>query len=274
MNGRPLTDARISQALRAHLPERAPAGLGARIVDAAEATRQQQALPSFLGALSDADPVSMFTKAVAAVVVIAVGLIGVALLQPGSSGPGGPGITASPTPVPTASPTPSPTPAPSPYVPPALTETFTSDIHGISISYPAGWMAQPATAPWTTPADPSFFDTTGDLLYDPFREAHLFVMLASQPLSGSFDEWVAAGLVGECTASQPVVVDRSAGVLATGCSLAYVPSGGRVYLIRLYASNDYADLRTFDADAWLMEILATVQLRPEDAIDIEPAPSP
>ena len=58
MNGPTLTDAQISQALRAHLPERAQAGLRERILEAAETTAQQRALPSFLGALSDADPVA------------------------------------------------------------------------------------------------------------------------------------------------------------------------------------------------------------------------
>ena len=53
-----MTDAQISQALRAHLPERAQAGLRERVLEAAETTRQQRALPSFLGALSDADPVA------------------------------------------------------------------------------------------------------------------------------------------------------------------------------------------------------------------------
>ena len=57
MNARPLTDAQISQALRAHLPEAAAAGLRERVFDAAETTSQLRALPSFLGALSDADPV-------------------------------------------------------------------------------------------------------------------------------------------------------------------------------------------------------------------------
>ena len=58
MNGRPLTDARISQALRAHLPARAEAGLRERILEAAETTTQQRALPSFFGALSAADTVT------------------------------------------------------------------------------------------------------------------------------------------------------------------------------------------------------------------------
>ena len=58
MNAPRLTDAQISQALRAHLPDRAQAGLRERILEAAETTGQQRALPSFLGALSEADPVT------------------------------------------------------------------------------------------------------------------------------------------------------------------------------------------------------------------------
>jgi hypothetical protein len=58
MNGRSLTEARISEGLRAHLPQRAPAGLRELIVDAAETTTQQRALRSFLGALMEADPVA------------------------------------------------------------------------------------------------------------------------------------------------------------------------------------------------------------------------
>ncbi len=58
MNGRPLTDAQISRALRAHLPDRAYPGLRERILDAAETTTQQRALPSFFGALSEADHVT------------------------------------------------------------------------------------------------------------------------------------------------------------------------------------------------------------------------
>jgi hypothetical protein len=58
MNAHRLTDVQVSQALRAHLPDRAQAGLRERILEAAETTGQQRALPSFLGALSEADPVT------------------------------------------------------------------------------------------------------------------------------------------------------------------------------------------------------------------------
>ena len=58
MNGRPLTDAQISQALRAHLPESAAPGLRERVFEATETTAQLRSFPSILGALSDADPVA------------------------------------------------------------------------------------------------------------------------------------------------------------------------------------------------------------------------
>ena len=56
MNGRPMTEDQISQALRAHLPKEALAGLHERVLVAVDATAQQRALPSLLGALWDADP--------------------------------------------------------------------------------------------------------------------------------------------------------------------------------------------------------------------------
>ena len=49
MNAPRLTDVQISEALRAHVPERAQAGLRERILEAAETTTQQRALPSFVG---------------------------------------------------------------------------------------------------------------------------------------------------------------------------------------------------------------------------------
>jgi hypothetical protein len=77
MNGRQLTDAQISSALRAHLPDRAPAGLRERILDAPEPTTQQRALPRFLGALSEADP-RRRTLLIAAALLFALALASVA----------------------------------------------------------------------------------------------------------------------------------------------------------------------------------------------------
>jgi hypothetical protein len=58
MNGRPLTDAQISKALRAYLPEAATPGLRERVFDAVETTGQLRSFPSLLGALTEADPVA------------------------------------------------------------------------------------------------------------------------------------------------------------------------------------------------------------------------
>ena len=58
MNGRRLTDAQIAQALRAHLPDRAWTGMRERILESTATIPQQRGLPSFLGALTDADPIS------------------------------------------------------------------------------------------------------------------------------------------------------------------------------------------------------------------------
>src|SRR4029453_606754 len=83
--------------------------------------------------------------AIAAVVVIAVGALGLSVLGPRSpSGVGGQS-TASPSP----RPSPSPATTPDPSAPPPLGGTFTSSVHGISMSYPTGWVTAPATGPWT-----------------------------------------------------------------------------------------------------------------------------
>lgn len=239
-------------------------------------TSQRRALASLPWRLNR---MNGFAKlAVAAVIVVAAGLAGMAVLRPGSApGPGGPVPSESPTPSPTRSlpPLPTGTPAAGAYVPPALSETFTSDIHGFSISYPAGWATQPATQPWTTPTPFFFLEPVGDFIYDPARTDHLFLGLASQLLDGRpVDEWAAAILTAEgCVGSEPVVVDGATGLMSE-CGMAAVSSEGRGYLFWLYLSGDDADLREFDYQTWFNEVLATVQLNPEAAVDAAPSASP
>ena len=55
------------------------------------------------------------------------------------------------------------------------------------------------------------------------------------------------------------------------CSVAVVSNEGRAWVFVLNASTDFRDLRAFDARAWLEEILATVQLQPEDAVAAAPS---
>ena len=75
MNGRQLTDAQISTALRAHLPEAAAPACASVSCEAAETTTQLRSFPSFLGALNDADPVARRRSLlIAAALLLAVAL--------------------------------------------------------------------------------------------------------------------------------------------------------------------------------------------------------
>src|SRR5437867_2912242 len=82
------------------------------------------------------------------------------------------------TPEATSRPTPSPTSAP------PLTQSFTSTLHGFSMSYPEGWTAQPATQSWTGQQF-NFGDPPADFLFDPALDDHLFLGVASQPIGDS-----------------------------------------------------------------------------------------
>ena len=82
-----------------------------------------------------------------AAAVVAVLVIGAQVLgPPAPSGVGGaPSASPSPTPAPTATLRPSPSPMSAPPLP----QSFTSQMHGISVSYPEGWTIEAATEPWT-----------------------------------------------------------------------------------------------------------------------------
>lgn len=205
----------------------------------------------------------------AAAVVVAV-VVGTQLLGPPASGGVGaaPSATPSATPSPTAEPSvaaPSPTPSPTPTPAPPLTETFTSERHGISISYPTGWVTRPATEPWTTSV-PDFLSTAGDIVHDPVRQSNLWIMVASQPIGDSTpDEWVAEKLAfdQECAATEPIAIDGATGLIgADDCARAAVTTDGRGYFIWLYTSGDEPSLSVTYDRAWFEEVLATVQLQP------------
>ena len=164
-----------------------------------------------------------------------------------------------------AEPTPSATPE-SASAPP-LTQIFSSALHGYSVSYPEGWTPRAATEPWTASTFPqNFFDPQVDVLYDPTLESDLFLILASQPIGDSTPEdWVAEQLATPdqgCDTTEPITVDGGTGQI--GCTLAVVTSAGRGYWIQLYTGD--AAPAIYDL-AWFEEVLATVQLQPEDAVD-------
>jgi len=215
--------------------------------------------------------------AAAAVVVIAVVAFN---LLPGSPAPGG---EPSATPEPTATPEPSP----SPIAAPPLTQTFTSKVHGISVSYPEGWTVLAATEPWTDClyCSPVHSAPYVDVLLHPVHDDGLFLRIASQPIGESAPEdWVAAQMATDepdpplgrgCTTTEPIVVDGATGLSGGDtCLVAVVTTAGRGYHIDLFVSPDNLDLVAQYDRAWFEEVLATVQLHPEDAVDSGASPSP
>ncbi len=209
--------------------------------------------------------------ALAAVAVVAVGLGGLYLLNPAPQGGVGGGPSASPT----QSPTPSPSPSPSAAAPPALTGSFTSTIHGISVSYPAGWTVENiATQPWTSRLPNECEPTSCGDQIAAVVSGSPFLNLASQPLGGQTGEQWATKTLNEpafgasCPpATEPVSIDGAPGMIAVLCpeggltALTWVD--GRGYLIVLYDVDD---------KDWFKQILATVDLRPQDAVTVSPSP--
>jgi len=148
----------------------------------------------------------------------------------------------------------------------ALTERFTSAIHGITVAYPAGWTTRPATEPLATTEFPLFDSPVMDVVFDPARTDHLFLGMLSQALgTKSLDAWAAYFLAaGGCVSTEPVTISGSAGIIGTTCNLAAVGSEDRGYVVWLYASDDVPGL---DGAVLFMDILDTVSLDPEAAID-------
>ena len=252
MNANDDLDRRLTDFYATEAPPRAPDWVLESALATVDSTQQRRA---FVRVPWRFPNMSNFAKlAVAAVAVIAVGAVGLAVLRPSQPGIG-PGA------------------APSARSSPALTGTFTSNIHGISISHPAGWTVRPATEPWSTSLP--IQGPAGDYIADPASE-NRFLDLASQPLAGkSGEEWAAsvakefAGGGDTCKPpSEPVTIDGAAATVVVRCDgtfTAMTAAQGRGYLIILYGWDNRA---VFD------EILATVRLHPEDAIDTAPSASP
>jgi hypothetical protein len=143
------------------------------------------------------------------------------------------------------------------------------------MSYPEGWTAQAATEPWTDSTLP--FDYTipqADFLHDGGFSLNL--VFGSQPIGDSTPEdWVARQIASEegcpATTTEPITVDGASGLIGAGdCDIAAVTTDGRGYVILAGISpDDPSNATTYDR-AWFEEVLATVQLRPEDAMDAAP----
>jgi hypothetical protein len=212
----------------------------------------------------------ILTIGLGAAAVVVLLFIGVQFVGAPSGRMGGPGGEPTATVEPTASPEPSAAP---PASAPALSESFTSTQHGITLSYPEGWIAQAATGSWTERTFPLLFgEPHADWLYDPVHESNLFLTVASQPLGESTaEDWLADQMASEegCgTSTDPITVDGATGLIgAGGCNTAVVTTDGRGYWILLYTSGDDPDAVAPYDRPWFEEVLGTVQLHPEDAVD-------
>ena len=142
-------------------------------------------------------------------------------------------------------------------------------------------MARPATEPWTKDVPgyvPDFLTASGDVFYHPVGQGSLWISVASQPIGASTpEEWVAETLAlpDACFYSEPITVDGADGRIGTeDCTRAAVAIDGRGYSFWLYTGDDEPSLSDIYDGAYFREVLATVQLQPEDAVDLAPSTSP
>ena len=141
---------------------------------------------------------------------------------------------------------------------PALTGTYTSDVHGITVSYPGEWTTRPATEPWVAgdlTLDAAFADSIVDASDDPA------IVVTSQPLNDKTPSaWAAEFLsTRPCGVAERYTIAGVDGVI-TECEdghHAVVSVEERAYVIWLY--------RIVDID-YFKEILGTVELDPGSAL--------
>src|SRR4029078_10623728 len=78
-----------------------------------------------------------------------------------------------------------------------------------------------------------------------------------------------------CTATEPIAVDGVTGAIgANACDVVAVTTAGHGYLIQLTKSTDDPPAVAAYDRAWFEDVLATVKLHPEDAVDARPSSSP
>jgi hypothetical protein len=219
-----------------------------------------------------ATPVSIYLRAaIAAVLVVGIGLVAINVLPRGSdTGVGG---------EPTANPSPSASPSPSAAEPaaiPELTETHVSPFNGFSIGYPADAQIVPAKVI----SRPGVEQNNDDFDFIHTESYSVRGASAAVPESVSGDE-IDAYVDQQITGYQPggcgeprreqaeVTIDGQLGRVSGSCPNeieATVEAGGRLYVFTVW--GDDASRALFDAYA------ATIDLRPEDGAIPSTSPSP
>jgi hypothetical protein len=217
------------------------------------------------------------------VVVVVIGAQAVSRVPSGGSDLGAPPPavpSATPPPVPaSAAPSSSPSPSPTTLTIPPMQQTFFSERHGYTVSYPAGWSSSPAAQAWWPPDWKA-----GGSEIEPFDileggDESPFLRAASAPLPTglpSVDDWIDEFLTFGDPACVPprgqqeaITIDGAPGRLRDSCGEveATVVLDGRVYMFTLFVWNEGVTngRELFDA------LAATIDLRPEDAV--LPSPS-
>ena len=223
-------------------------------------------------------PVNIFVRAaIAAVLVVGVGLVAINVLPRGSDGSavgGQPSTSPSPSapPLPSASPLAPPSPAPAVVIP-EMTQTYTSSINGFSIGYPDDATIDPATEVWdprVNQVDYPQFDFIGSPTVGTIRGSSTAI-----PDGVTIDDWVDQSVVhyepgSSCGAARSelpeVTIDGQPGRITLDCPgeiEANLVVGQRLYLFTL--GSDASNAREI-FDAWA----STIDLRPEEAAS--PAP--
>ena len=266
MNANHDLKSRVADYYAAEAPPRAPDWVLQTALATIEITKQRRARVRVRVPWRFPDMNSYAKFAVAAVAVIALGVVGLTVLRP-ADGPSVGGQSASPSPSPApASPTVPATPNPIP-TPPPLTGSFDSPLYGLSLSYPEGWAVVPGTKTWTDEWM-NFDEGVGDQLYDPVKKAELFITVSSTDLAGQTGEdWARSlQLGGEPFCGllpEPVTVDGSDG-LSCGPQVA-AWTADRGYFFRLYTGGDDPRATVAYEGPWFATVLQTVKLTPETA---------
>lgn len=208
------------------------------------ATRQRRAMWSTWRAT----PVSIFSRVgIAAVLMVAVGLLAITVLPRQSDRSSVGGLS------------------PSPSVDfPDLTTTFVSPRNGFSIKHPDGAALTPARQPWGVSKQ---VDDGFDVMETGLGAIFKGTSTPSIPPDVTIDAWVDEYVSpGDCTPRSQqaaITIDGQSGRVSE-CPdgiVATVVAGGRLYLFTL------SDTRT-DARAVFDAFAATIDLTPETAVDI------
>ena len=216
-----------------------------------------------------ATPVSIYLRAaIAAVLVVGIGLVAINVLPRESDGSG---VGGQPSASPPTNASPPASPSPSAADIPELTQTYVSSLNGFSIGYPDGFEIQPATEVWDPRVNQEDYPQF-DFIVGTFRGSSTEI-----PDGVTIDDWVDRSVVhyqpgSACGAPRrelpEVTIDGQPGRITLDCPgeiEATVVAGGRLYLFTLI--TDDASRPVFDAYA------ATIHLRPEDAAVPSTAPS-